>query len=148
MVTWNRQVRNCSRIWSQQLAVSRNVVGIMAIINKAFNFKSYSIIQIVLFINNHNSSQRKKVSHYGNSAWYSFCKCSFSRKNLNPNTSVGFQYHPNLIVMLSSFLNGSSWSSWNILTFGGFRRTLIISRTPSETFEKGKRSVEHVLISW
>ena len=28
MVNWNRQVRNCSRIWSQQLAVSRNGTGI------------------------------------------------------------------------------------------------------------------------
>ena len=30
---------------------------------------------------------------------------------------------------------------------GGFRCTLIISRTPSETFGKVKRSVERVLIS-
>ena len=67
----------------------------------------------------------------------------------NPNSSFAFQWcHPNLIVMPSCFLNTSSWSSWNILTFGGFRWTLIISRTLSETFEKVKRSMEHVLISW
>ena len=33
----------------------------------------------------------------------------FREKNLYPNTSVAFQlYHPNLIVMLSGFLNASS----------------------------------------
>ena len=49
--------------------------------------------------------------------------------------------------MLSGFLNASSWSSWNILTFGGFRWTLIVSRTPSKTFEKVKQSMDSVLIS-
>ena len=45
----------------------------------------------------------------------------FLEKNLHPNFSFAFRWcHPNLIVMLSGFLNASSWSSWNILTFGGF----------------------------
>ena len=53
-----------------------------------------------------------------------------------------------LILMLSGFLNASSWSSWNILTFGGFHWRLIVSRAPSETFEKCIAQTKTCLNSW
>ena len=79
----------------------------------------------------------------------SFCKNSFSRKEPSPKDFICFSLISSELAMVFDFLNSSSWSSWNILAFvEGFRCTLIISRTPSETFEKVKRSVERVLISW
>ena len=67
----------------------------------------------------------------------------FREKNLHPNSSFAFQWcHPTLIVTYSKRKYDEIYLRLEV-----FRWTLIISRTPSETFEKVKRSMEHVLIS-
>ena len=63
----------------------------------------------------------------------------FRENNLHPNSSFAFQWcHPNLIVMLSGFLNASSWFSWNILTFGGFSLNFDYLKNPFSNIWEGE----------